>query len=127
MLEAEASLELLYFQAILLNCSYDFLYRCEPKKSSQAKGLAVFLLLRSRDSNWIARRASSVIQRHAQLLAASMVLRCALPGPGSQARIDEVRTVNSVLTFCMGRLELKLISPEPSTGEINSIVSNYAL
>jgi hypothetical protein len=29
------------------------------------------------------------------------------PTLGSQARIDEVRTVNSVLTFCIGRLELK--------------------
>ena len=28
--EAEVSLERLYFQTILLNRSYDFLYRCEP-------------------------------------------------------------------------------------------------
>jgi hypothetical protein len=30
--EAEASLERLYFKTILLNCSYDFLYCCEPRQ-----------------------------------------------------------------------------------------------
>lgn len=33
--EAEASLERLYFQTILLNCSYNLLYRDEPRKDTR--------------------------------------------------------------------------------------------
>lgn len=43
--EAEASLERLYFQTILPNRSYDFLYRCEPSIDTMMKVMAFLFFI----------------------------------------------------------------------------------
>jgi len=98
---------------ILSDYSYNFLYRSEPNEEPHSKEWGFHLALRLESNQRQHAQsagvvAGSVIQFHAQVLAPSMGLRCAIIQSRSQSILDEVRTVNSVLTFYIGRPGLKL-------------------